>query len=74
MGSEERIDTMLTAFRNWVGPLPDGEVYPQFDKEHEYFLIRKGDTFHEELSDNWDGFRAGWVAREEVPESTVEGW
>ena len=74
MGSEEKIDTMLRAFSNWIGPLPDGEVYPQFDEEHEYFLIRKDNVFQGEISDNWDGFRAGWMAREDVDEHTVSGW
>ena len=74
MGDEEKIDTMLKAFRNWYGGLPHGEVYPHFDKANGYFVIRKDDSFQEEISDSWDGFKAGWESREEVDEHTVEGW
>jgi hypothetical protein len=74
MGDEDKIDTMLREFKNWMGPLPGVERYPYFDKHCGYFLVRKGDTFSEEVSDTWDGFKAGWLAREGVDERTVEGW
>jgi len=74
MGDEEKIDTMLRAFKNWVGPIERGQVYPYFDKENGYFLVRIGEAWQQEISENWDGFRAGWLAREEVDERTVEGW
>jgi hypothetical protein len=48
--------------------------YPGFDKDNEYFMIRKGNKKHEEVSDAWDAFRIGWEARESVDEHTVSGW
>ena len=74
MGDEDKIDTMLREFKNWMGPLPGCETYPNFDKDKGYFFVRKGDVFSEELSDTWDGFKAGWLAREDVSDYTVEGW
>ncbi len=74
MGDENKIESMLREFKNWMGPLPAGERYPYFDKDLGYFLIRKGDVFSEDVSGTWDGFKAGWLAREEVDDHTVEGW
>jgi cupin superfamily acireductone dioxygenase involved in methionine salvage len=72
MGDEDKIDTMLNAFlehHDW------GEFEtPAFNKEHWYFMIRKDDAWQEMVSDSWDGFKAGWLAREAVDERTVEGW
>jgi hypothetical protein len=65
---------MYKAFKNWVGTLTTNQRYPHFDEEHGYFLIRKDNVFEAEISDNWDGFKAGWEARECVDERTVRGW
>ena len=74
MGDENKIDTMLREFKNWMGPLPAKGCYPHFDRDLGCFLVRKDDAFEEELSDTWDGFKAGWLAREDVSDYTVEGW
>jgi hypothetical protein len=74
MGDQDKIDTIREAFGKFISwNYADLEV-PAFDRENQYFLIRKGNPDHEIISDAWDGFYAGWIAREDVPEETVRGW
>ena len=72
MGDEERLDTMLKAFHETMN-VPYDKM-PLFVDEKEYYLIQKDNPIHEMVSDAWDWFKKGWEARENVDESTVEGW
>ena len=72
MGDEDKIDTMLNAFLNAYGW--EWSEVPYFNKDGEYFMIQKRNEHHELVSDSWDGFKKGWVAREEVDDHTVDGW
>jgi hypothetical protein len=68
MGDEDKIDLMVRYFKVWYDFQHPQSQWPQFDREHEYFIIRKGHAIHEQVSDAWDWFRAGWNAKEESDE------
>jgi hypothetical protein len=74
MGDQVKLDTMLEAFRVYITYKYGNVSLPQFDRGSEYFIIRKGDELQEAISDEWDAYQAGWLAREGVDERTVKGW
>ena len=70
MGDEEKIQTMLKAFKRHFETVD----WPEFNEKGEYFMIKRGNTTHETVSDAWEFFKTGWYDRENVDERTVEGW
>jgi hypothetical protein len=72
MGDEDELTTMMNSFK-LLFTIADHE-YPQYNEEQNYFMIHRGNKTHEMIHEAWENFRAGWVARAQVDEYTVEGW
>ena len=60
------LDTALEAFKAYVKHEYEGyPPLPSFDRGYEYFISKKHNEWEELITELWDGFWAGWQARDQ---------
>ena len=60
------LDDALVAFKDFLYvEYKEPLSLPHFDRDHQYFVGDRGDDWHRNVIDMWEGFWAGWQAREQ---------